>query len=171
MTRSLLSLLASSTLLLGSSAVAFAAPIANLSCGTASANLSYFSLGSTDPINVGGTGTGAGKVSFLPLTVHAALSQFQSFYQPYFAGRHFATCVLSSTAGGQAFKIELKNAAIASFNAQVSNNTAAAGGESNAFSYIEFTLVYASIGVEANGSDDGGLGKAPVAAINGRRPE
>ena len=158
MNRAFSCLLATSALLLGS-ATALAASIGTLTCGGsqgATANLSFYQLGSSQIYAGASSGSGAGKVTLLPLTVHAALSQFQNFYAPYLKGQVFPSCILTSSAAGQTFSIELVDAEITSFSATAANNATAAGGEDLSSAYIEFTISYQSIKVEAKGADDGG---------------
>ena len=166
MHRAMSCLLASSAFLLASSA-ASAAPVGTLTCSGpsgASANLSSLEIGGTAPnVLAGGSGVGVGRVQLLPLTVHAALSQFQTFYKPFYNGTVFPTCVLTSSAAGQTFKVVLKDAEITSFAASVSNNTPANGGSTNASAFVEFTLAYTAITVDATGADDGGTPKLPTA--------
>ena len=163
------SCLAASTFLFAAVA-AHAAPIATLSCtgtgGAATANLSFYTLQSSTPTTVASSGAGAGKISLLPLTVHAALSQFQAFYAPYFAQSTFSSCVLAATVSGQAFKIVLKDAKVSSFNASASNNSVAKGGETTPTAFIEFTVIYTAITVEATGADDGGTGASGSVTYN-----
>ena len=146
-------------MLLLASGSAIAAPVGTLTCSHgATANLSYYQIASKQAASTGttGSGPGAGRLDLMPLTVHAALSQFQAFYYPFLRREFLPSCVLTSSVAGQSFKIEFDDVEIVSFNATAANNSTASGGEEEASAYIEFTLAYKSIKIDSKGPDDGG---------------
>jgi len=141
------------------SSFAFAKPVGTLSCTGANSqvkfNVSYFDFGlSTPTTGSQSSGAGAGKVTFKPLEVHAALSAFSSLVDAAASGSSFQSCVLTTTFNdGSRAEFEFRLLLIASLTAQAS--MAAHGNEAERFTDVQFE--YGAVEVKAsNAIDDGG---------------
>lgn len=147
--------------LLCGAASAHAAVVGTLSCtgstAVATFNVSAYTFGVTQTLNIGSqsTGAGAGKAQFQPLEVHASLAQFREFFLPAAEGRAFQTCTLTSTGAGKAsvqfeFKlVAVKSLTVVGQNARTANQEAAA--------YTDIAFEYGSLDVKTSGgADDGG---------------
>jgi len=158
--KSVCSALALSALALCCSSIAFAKPVGTLSCtGSTSQikfNVSYFDFGLTSPTSIGSqsSGAGAGKVTFKPLEVHAALSAFSTLVDAAASGSSFQSCVLTTTFNdGSRAEFEFRLLLIASLTAQAS--MPAHANEAERFTDVQFA--YGAVEVKAsNAVDDGG---------------
>ena len=137
-----------------------AVPVGTLSCSTATQeikfNVSYFTFGVAEPTSTGSStsGAGAGKVTFQPFDVHAALSTFGSLVDPASEGTHIVSCTLTTTfSDGTQATFVFRELAIQSLTAVASMT----GNRTDPARYTDVQFVYASIEVkDAGGSDDGG---------------
>ena len=142
-----------------------AVPVGALSCSTATNeikfNVSYFTFGLEAPTTIGSSssGAGAGKVTFQPFDVHAALSTFGSLVGPASEGTHIATCTLTATLpDGAPATFVFKDLAIQSLTA-VATMT---GNGTDPARYTDVQLVYGAVEVKAaGGTDDGGTTVPP----------
>lgn len=154
----------------GAASVAYARPVGTLACtssaGMVKFNVSYFNFGVTNTLNIGSQsgGAGAGKVTFQPLEVHAALSTFASLMDAAATGQAFQSCTLSTTFGdGSQAEFEFKLVAISSLSASAS--MPARSGD--AARYTDVNLVYGAVQVKSSGSaDDGGTGSVQQGGWN-----
>jgi type VI protein secretion system component Hcp len=151
------------SIILGTAAVSHAAqPTGSLACTgdtrSLTFNVSFFDIGVSDSLNIGGesAGAGAGKVTFNPFVVHAALSTFPVLFDAASTGEHFATCTLTTQASsGENIELTLKNVAIQSVDAIASSAT----GQLPRYAFIKAELQFESIQVRTSGGvDDGGVG-------------
>ncbi|HTW46823.1 MAG TPA: hypothetical protein VMD92_02680 [Acidobacteriaceae bacterium] len=139
---------------------AYAAPVGSLTCSTATQdvkfNVSYFTFGLTPTLNIGsqGSGAGAGKVTFQPLEVHAALSTFPLLEGPAGSGTLMTSCTLTTTfSDGSRATFVFKPVAIQSLTA-VAERT---GTSDIPAQYTDVQFAYSEIQVQvAGGPDDGG---------------
>ena len=144
----------------GAASVVYARPVGTLACtssnGQVKFNVSYFTFGVATPTNIGSgsSGAGAGKVTFEPLEVHAALSTFASLVDAASTGVAFQSCTLSTTFGdGSQAEFEFRPVVISSLTA--SANMPGHNGEPAR--YTDVNLVYGAVQVKSSGSgDDGG---------------
>jgi hypothetical protein len=144
------------------SSLAFAKPVGTLTCASSAGqikfNVSYFTFGLTQPLNIGSqsSGAGAGKVTFQPLEVHAALSTFGSLVDSASTGAAFQTCVLATKLGdGTQAEFEFKLVAIASLTASASRFP----DREDTARYTDVQFEYGAVEVKSSGSeDDGGTG-------------
>jgi Type VI secretion system effector, Hcp len=155
--------------LLGLIPAAYAAqPAGRVVCtsnqGNLAFNVSYFNLGVVESSSSSSSGAGAGKVTFQPLVVHAALSSFETLFQQTVSGGHFSTCTLTMQASnGDRVQFTMQLVAVDSVNAIASSATS----QSPNYAYVEAHLLYGAVQVSApNGADDGGsspaIDRAPV---------
>jgi len=144
--------------------IALARPVGTLSCtGSTSQvkfNVSYFDFGLTNPADSGSqsSGAGAGKVTFKPLEVHAALSTFASLAEAAANGTAFQSCTLTTTFNdGSQTEFEFRLLLISSLTAEAS--MPAQANEPARFTDVQFQ--YGAVEVKTTGgSDDGGTGPA-----------
>ena len=152
-------------LLLSAASVASARPVGTLACtgstGQIKFNVSFFTFGVEDPLNIGSqsSGAGAGKVTFQPLEVHAALSTFASLVGPATEGKDFQSCILTTAFGdGAQSEFEFKLVVISSLAAAASSP--AQQGEPARYTDVKFE--YGAVEVKSSGSgDDGGVSNIP----------
>jgi hypothetical protein len=142
-----------------------AAPIGSLSCTTSNSgdikfNVSFFTFGLTDTANIGsaGTGTGAGKATFQPLEVHAALSTFATLLVPAVQGSVLQNCTLTTAMpDGSTTTFEFKPVAIKALTA-VAERT---GTTETPAQYTDVQFEYLNVEVKTTSStDDGGTSPA-----------
>jgi hypothetical protein len=156
-------------ILLGLIPAAYAAqPAGKVVCtgtqGSLTFNISYFNLGISESSVSSSSGAGAGKVTFQPLVVHAALSSFETLFGQTVSGGNFSNCTLTTQASnGDNVKFTLQLVVVESVNAIASSATS----QSPHYAYVEAHLLYGAIQVsEPNGADDGGsspsIDKTPV---------
>jgi hypothetical protein len=140
--------------------IASAKPVGTISCTGATTqvkfNVSLFDFGVANATSIGSgsSGAGAGKVTFKPLELHAALSTFASLVDAAANGVEFRSCTLSTTLndGAQA-EFEFRTLRITSLTAEAS--MPAQANEPARFTDVQFE--YAAVEVKtAGGSDDGG---------------
>jgi hypothetical protein len=149
-------------LALSAASVAHAKPVGTLSCtsstGQVKFNVSYFTFGVETPLNIGSqsSGAGAGKVTFQPLEVHAALSTFASLVEPAASGKAFQNCILRTTFNdGSEAEFEFKLIAIETLTASAS--MPAQPNEPARYTDVKFE--YGQVEVRSvTGIDDGGTG-------------
>ena len=122
--------------------------------GSLAFNVSYFNLGISQSSAGSNSGAGAGKVTFQPLVVHAALSSFETLFGQTVSGGHFSSCTLTTQASnGDNVQFTLQLVVVESVNAIASSATS----QSPHYAYVEAHLVYGAIQVSGpNGADDGG---------------
>jgi type VI protein secretion system component Hcp len=154
------------SIFLGTAAVGHAAqPVGSLACATGetqslSFNVSFFDLGLSNSSSTGGasTGAGAGKATYNPLIVHAALSTFPSLADAAATGEHYTTCTLTTqTSSGETIEFILKNVEVQSANAVASSAT----GQLPRYAFVRAELDFESLEIEyrqTGGVDDGGVG-------------
>ena len=153
------------TLLLGSAAVSHAAqPAGAMVCAGSTGNLTFnvslFDIGVSNTTSIGSSssGAGAGKVTFQPLVIHTALSNFTSLFEVAANGSHFSSCTLTtrdSTGGNIEFLFNLVT--VQSVNAIVSSAT----DHSPRFAFVKADMEFGGIQVRTAGTvDDGGAGPA-----------
>ena len=110
-------------LLLAASLAQGAQPAASFTCTTNSGNLSfnvsYFNIGADTPTSTSaGSGSVAGKVTLLPLTLYASLGTFEMLFQAAVNGATYPSCVLSTTASnGDNIQFTIKNAIVSNVSA------------------------------------------------------
>jgi Type VI secretion system effector, Hcp len=145
--------------------LAHATPVGSLTCSTATAeskfNVSYFSFGVETPATTGSSssGAGAGKVTFKPFEVHAALSTFDTLFVPASSGTHIESCTLTTTFpdGAQATFV-FRDVFIESLTAFATMT----GNANDPARYTDVQFEYGSVEVKtAGGSDDGGTTVPP----------
>jgi hypothetical protein len=153
------------TLLLCLPSLAHAKTVGTLTCtastGQVKFNVSFFTFGLVQTLNIGSqsSGAGAGKATFQPLEVHAALSTFSSLVEAAGAGTAFENCILTTSFNdGSTTEFEFKLVAIkqltvvASMQAQTNEPA----------HYTDMQFEFGAVQVKnANGSDDGGTGTLP----------
>ena len=145
--------------------LAHAKPVGTLTCtgstGQVKFNISYFTFGITAPTDIGSgsSGAGAGKVTFQPLEIHAALSTFSTLAVPASNGENFQTCNLTSTFNdGSQTQFEFKLVLISSLTAAAS--MPAQPNEPARYTDVKFA--YGAVEVKSSsGADDGGTGGIP----------
>ncbi len=150
--------------------MAYAKPVGSLSCtGSSSSvqfNVSYFTFGLTQALNIGSQsgGAGAGKVTAQPLEVHAALTAFQPLVLPTAQGEPFQSCVLTvSDRDGSTTEFDFTLVAIQSLT--VAASSSAENG--NPARYTDIQFEYGAVKVKSSGgADDGGTGGTPPAGWN-----
>ena len=140
------------------------AAVGTLTCtsntGNITANLSYFDLGFSRPITVGGAGTGVGgRVTDTPLEIHTSLVNFQEFFNAVERNQELSKCVLTTQAGGETIEFTFKIVAVTSADAIAQSPRTAEGTPA---AYLDVKLVYNQVAVTTSGgTDDGGNG-API---------
>ncbi len=152
-------------LALSCSSLALAKPVGTLSCTGSNSqvkfNVSYFDFGLTSPSDGGSQsgGAGAGKVTFKPLEVHAALSTFASLTEAAASGTAFQSCILTTSFNdGSQTQFEFRLAVISSLTA-ISSMPAQ---ENEPARYTDVQFQYGAIEVKTNsGLDDGGTTPLP----------
>ena len=145
---------------------AYARPVGTLECtssnGQVKFNISYFTFGLANTLNIGSqsSGAGAGKVTFQPLDVHASLSTFASLADIASAGGYFQSCALTTTfRDGSATEFDFKLVAIQSLSASASMP----GHFGEASRYTDVNLIFGAVQVKTNSSqDDGGTEPDPA---------
>ncbi|MGB6193614.1 MAG: type VI secretion system tube protein Hcp [Terracidiphilus sp.] len=163
-------LAAITTFALSAGSMASAKPVGSLSCtGSSSSvqfNVSYFTFGLTQSLNIGSQsgGAGAGKVTFQPLEVHAALTAFQPLVLPTAQGQHFQSCsLIVSDRDGSTTEFDFNEVAIESLT--VAASSSAENG--NPARYTDIQFEYGAVKVKSSGgADDGGTGGTPPAGWN-----
>jgi hypothetical protein len=146
-----------------------AAPVGSLSCSESNGNdikfnVSYFTFGITDTVNLGTgtTGGGAGKITLQPLAVHAALSTFAMLEGPAADGAHFSNCTLTTTlSDGATATFVFKPVIITSLTA-VGEKT---GTNETPAQYTDVQFAYAQLEVKTSGGTDDG-GTTPATSTN-----
>lgn len=141
---------------------AYARPVGTLNCTTSAGqikfNVSYFNFGVQNTLSIGSasSGAGAGKITFQPLEVHAALSTFSSLLPALSTGGVIQSCLLNTTMGdGSPVEFEFKLVALASLNAVASMPAQ----NSEPARYTDANFEYGAVEVRsAGGTDDGGTG-------------
>jgi hypothetical protein len=132
--------------------------------GSVAFNVSYFNLGISESNASSSSGAGAGKVTFQPLVVHAALSSFETLFEQTVSGGHFSNCTLTTQASnGDHVQFTMQLVAVDSVNAIASSATS----QSPHYAYVEAHLLYGGIQVsEPNGADDGGTSPSAETSDN-----
>jgi hypothetical protein len=144
-----------------------AAPVGSLSCTTNTGDItfkvSFFTFGVTQTVNVGtGSGGGAGKATYQPLEVHAALSTFATLLVPAVQGVAMQSCTLTTTlSDGSPATFEFKPAAIKSLMA-VGEKT---GTTETPAQYTDVQFEYQDVIVKTSGGTDDG-GTSPAIGLN-----
>ena len=135
-----------------------AAAVGSLECtesngNDVSFNVSYFTFGVTDTASVS-TGTGAGKATFQPLDVHAALTTFATLFTAASEGSHFGKCTLTTTlSDGTTAMFLFKTVLIKALTA-VAEKT---GTRDQPAQYTDIQFEYLAVEVKTSGgTDDGG---------------
>lgn len=147
--------------------LAMAKPVGTLSCTGSNSqlkfNVSYFDFGLTNPSDIGsGAGAGAGKVTFKPLEVHAALSTFVSLAEAATRGTEFQSCTLTTMLNdGSETQFEFHPLIITSLSAEAS--MPAQASEPPRFTDVQFQ--YGAVEVKTTGGADDG-GTTPVTGWN-----
>lgn len=149
----------------GAAQSANAVPVGTLTCSTATDqvkfNVSYFTFGLQNPISIGSasSGAGAGKVTFQPLEVHAALSTFESLVSTASDGTHLESCSLvTRLSDGTRATFLFKLLAVQSLTVVASST----GNHSDPAQYTDIQFLYGSVQVTgAGGTDDGGTTVLP----------
>lgn len=144
---------------------AHAVPLGTLTCSTSTDevkfNVSYFAFGLANANTIGSSssGAGAGKVTFQPLEVHAALSTFGSLVSTASDGTHLESCTLATRlADGTRATFVFKLLAIQSLTAVASTT----GNHSDPAQYTDIQFLYGAVQVTgAGGTDDGGTTVLP----------
>ena len=145
--------------LLGPAQNLHAAPVATLVCTSnpaISAHLSYYDVGASNTsISSGGSGGGAGKVTYKPVVLHTGLAQFNSFFQLAVSGRHTQECTLTATtANGSQIQFLLKDVLVQSADAFGQHGRTPRDEPAG---YTEATLLFSTITVTTSSSiDDSG---------------
>ncbi len=155
---------------LSAGSLAYAKPVGSLSCtGSSSSvqfNVSYFTFGIEQTLNIGSqsSGAGAGKATFQPLEVHAALSAFQPLVLPTAEGQAFQSCALTVTQkDGTTTEFDFNLVAIKSLT--VAASSSAEGG--NPAQYTDVQFEFGAVKVKSSGgNDDGGTGGTPPVGWN-----
>ena len=140
-----------------------AAAVGSLTCVTNNGDLtfkvSYFTFGLTETLSTGTTGVGAGKATFQPLEVHAALSTFAMLLTPAREGTTIQSCTLSTpdSVGGLT-EFEFKPLAIKLLTV-VAEKT---GTSNTPAQYTDVQFEYLAVEVKTTGgADDGGTTPEP----------
>lgn len=149
-------------LALSAGPLAHAKPVGSFSCtGSSNAvsfNVSYFTFGLDQTLNIGSQsgGAGAGKVTFQPLELHAALTAFQPLVLPTAQGQPFDTCALVlNERDGSSTEFDFKLVAISSLTVEASSSAQ----DGNPAKYTEIKMAYGAVKVKSSGgADDGGTG-------------
>lgn len=144
---------------------AHAVPVGTMTCSTATDeikfNVSYFTFGLQNPSSLGSgsSGAGAGKVTFQPLEVHAALSTFESLVSTASNGTHLESCTLATRlADGTRATFLFKLLAVQSLTAVASST----GNRTEPAQYTDVQFLYGAVEVKgAGGPDDGGTTVLP----------
>jgi hypothetical protein len=147
---------------LSAGSFAYAKPVATFSCtgstNAVSFNVSYFTFGLEQTLNIGSqsSGAGAGKVQFSPLELHAALSAFQPLVLPTAQGQAFDNCSLVMTEkDGSSTEFDFKLVAVNSLTVAASSSAQ----DGNPAKYTDIKLEYGAVTVKSSGgADDGGTG-------------
>lgn len=147
------------------SSLAFARPVGTLTCTSSTDqvkfNVSYFTFGVAQPLNIGSqsSGAGAGKVTFQPLEVHASLSTFGSLVDAASNGVAFQSCALTTRfSDGTQSEFDFKLVAISSLTASASRFP----DRDDAARYTDIQFEYGAVQVKSSGGDDdGGTGATP----------
>ena len=142
-----------------------AAPVGSLSCTTNTGdikfNVSFFTFGLTQTLNIG-TGTsggGAGKATFQPLEVHAALSTFALLLVPAVQGSVMQNCTLTtSMPDGSTTTFEFKPVAIKALTV-VAERT---GTTETPAQYTDVEFDYLDVIVKTTSATDDGGTSPPV---------
>jgi len=148
------------------SSIASAKSVGTLSCtGSTSQikfNVSFFDFGISAATDIGSQsgGAGAGKVTFKPLEVHAALSTFASLAEAAASGTAFQSCTLTTAFNdGSQTQFEFRPIVISSLTAVASMPAQ----EDEPARYTDVQFEYGAIQVKTNsGLDDGGTTPAPA---------
>lgn len=141
-----------------------AAPVGSLSCTTNTGdfkfNVSFFTFGVTQTLNIGSSsgGAGAGKATFQALEVHAALSTFSTLLLPAVQGAVMQTCMLTTAmTDGSTTIFEFKPVAIKELTV-VAEKT---GTTETPAQYTDVQFEYLDVIVKTTSStDDGGTSPA-----------
>jgi hypothetical protein len=142
-----------------------AAPVGSLSCTTNTGDItfkvSFFTFGLTQTLNIGTSsgGTGAGKATFQPLEVHAALSTFATLLVPAVQGVAMQNCMLTTAmSDGSTTTFEFKPVAIKALTV-VAEKT---GTTETPAQYTDVQFEYLDVLVKTTGgTDDGGTTPEP----------
>jgi hypothetical protein len=140
-----------------------AAPIGSLSCTTNTGdikfNVSFFTFGLTQTINTTGGGGGAGKATYQPLEVHAALSTFATLLVPAVQGVAMQNCMLTTIlTDGTTATFEFKPVLIKVLTV-VAEKT---GTTETPAQYTDVQFAYGAVEVKTTGgTDDGGTTPGP----------
>lgn len=135
-----------------------AAPIGSLTCvtnnGDITFNVSYFTFGITETAGNPGTGTGAGKATFQPLEVHAALSTFATLIGPTREGSEIRTCTLTTAmSDGSSTVFEFKPLIIKALTVVAEKS----GARDTRVQYTDVQFAYLMVEAKTSGgTDDGG---------------
>jgi hypothetical protein len=136
-----------------------ATPVGSLSCATETQNItfniSYFTFGFS-PASAGSAtgGAGAGKVTYQPLDIHAALSSFVTIAAPTADSPNVKSCTISTTlSDGASVKFVFKDLVVNSLTVVAERRgTAEAPAQ-----YVDVQLEYGEVSVTLTGGvDDGG---------------
>jgi hypothetical protein len=148
--------------------VANAAPVGSLSCTTNNGdikfNVSFFTFGVAQTLNIGSgtSGAGAGKATFQPLEVHAALSTFATLFLPAVQGVAMQNCMLTTAmTDGSTTTFEFKPVAIKMLTV-VAEKT---GTTETPAQYVDVQFEYLDVLVKTTGGTDDG-GTSPTASWN-----
>lgn len=148
------------------SSIASAKEVGTLSCtGSTSQvkfNVSFFDFGISNATDIGSQsgGAGAGKVTFKPLEVHAALSTFASLAEVAASGTAFQSCTLTTAFNdGSRTQFEFRLIVISSLTAVASMPAQ----ENEPARYTDVQFQYGAVEVKTNsGLDDGGTTPLPA---------
>ena len=131
------------------------AAIAQLVCtsnsATISVNLSFVDLGVSVATSAPGSGSGAGKVQFIPLEVHTASVNFPVFFQSAALGNIFSSCTVSTNAAGGSFVYNIRQVQITSVEAIARS---ARNVDEKPANYTDVKLTYAALEVVSNSGTD-----------------
>ena len=139
-----------------------AAPVGSLSCasnaGDIKFNVSYFTFGVTETAGSASSGAGAGKATFQPLEVHAALSTFSTLFLPAVQGVAMHNCMLTTAmTDGSTTTFEFKPVSIKMLTVVAER----AGTTETPAQYIDVQFEYLDVLVKTTGgADDGGTSPA-----------
>ncbi len=141
-----------------------AAPVGSLSCTTSNGdikfNVSFFTFGVAETLNIGSgsSDAGAGKATFQPLEVHAALSTFATLLLPAVQGVAMENCMLTTAMpDGSTTTFEFKPVAIKALTV-VAEKT---GTTETPAHYTDVQFEYVDVIVKTTGgTDDGGTSPA-----------
>ncbi|MGP8252088.1 MAG: hypothetical protein ACLQHF_08645 [Terracidiphilus sp.] len=141
-----------------------AVPVGSLSCTTNTGdikfNVSFFTFGLTQTLNIGtGAGGGAGKATFQPLEVHAALSTFALLLVPAIDGSVMQSCTLTTAMpDGSTTTFEFKPVAIKALTV-VAERT---GTTETPAQYTDVQFEYDEVQVKTTSATDDGGSSPPV---------